>query len=89
MDKAQIEGDSLSLENAQAIDLYFGQFMPPGSKKPKRESIPGNLTPVHTAEMDRTSIRVSDVGKDVSVFFSEDYETEVGADNLFALEYRP
>ncbi|MBM4287121.1 MAG: hypothetical protein FJ135_03040 [Deltaproteobacteria bacterium] len=87
METAQIEGDRLSLENAQAIDLYFGQFMPPGSKRPKRESIPGNLTPVKTAEMDRTSIRVSEVGKDISVFFSEDYETEVGADNLFALEY--
>jgi type III restriction enzyme len=87
METEQIEGDRLSLENAQAIDLYFGQFMPPGSKKPKRESIPGNLTPVKTAEMDRTSIRVSDVGKEVTVFLSEDYETEVGADNLFALEY--
>jgi len=87
MEAAGIMGDRLSLENAQAIDLYFGQFIGPGKQKPKRESIPGNLTPVKTAEMDRTSLRVSEVGKDVSVFLSEDYETEVGADNLFALEY--
>jgi type III restriction enzyme len=87
MDVAKIEGDRLSLENAQAIDLYFGYFMPSGRMKPKRESIPGNLTPVKTEEMDRTSIRVSEVEKDVAVFLSEDYENEVGEDNLFALEY--
>jgi type III restriction enzyme len=87
MDTGQIEGDRLSWENAQVIDLYFGQFMPSGKKKPKRESIPGNLTPVKTELMDRTSIRVSEVDKDVTIFLSEDYENEVGEDNLFSLEY--
>ncbi len=87
MADTRIEGDQLSLENAQAIDLYFGYFMPAGSKKPRRESIPGNLTPVRTEKMDRTSIRVSEVDKDVTIFLSEDYENEVGEDNLFALEY--
>lgn len=87
METAKIEGDRLSEENAQTIDLYFGQFMPGGRKKPKRESIPGNLTPVKTEEMDRSSIRVSEVDKDATVFLSEDYETELGDDNLFALEH--
>ena len=41
--------------HAQAIDLYFGYFMPSGRMKPKRESIPGNLTPVKTELMDRTT----------------------------------
>jgi type III restriction enzyme len=87
MDVARVEGDRLSWENAQSIDLYFGYFMPSGRKKPKRESIPGNLTPVKTEGMDRTSIRISEVDKDVTIFLSEDYEKEVGEDNLFALEY--
>jgi len=87
MDAAHLEGDRLSLENAQAIDLYFGRFMPPGKKKPRRESTPGTLTPVKTEDMDRTGIRVSEVEKDVTVFLSEDYENEIGKDNLFALKY--
>lgn len=87
MQISNIEGDRLSEENAQAIDLYFGQFMPSGRKRPKRESIPGNLTPVKTENMDRSSIRVSEVDKDVTVFLSEDYESELGEDNLFSLEH--
>jgi len=87
MQMAKIEGDRLSEENAQAIDLYFGHFMPAGNKRPKRESIPGNLTPAKTEGMDRSSIRVSDVDKDVTLFLSEDYEDEVGEHNLFALNY--
>ena len=84
---SNIEGERLSEENAQAIDLYFGQFMPSGRKKPRRESIPGNLTPIKTEYMDRSSIRVSEVEKDVTIFLSEDYENEVGEDNLFAIEH--
>lgn len=87
MEKEKIAGDRLSEENAQIIDLYFGQFMPGGRKKLKRGSIPGNLIPLKTEAMDRSSIRVSEVDKDVTVFLSEDYETELGEDNLFALEY--
>lgn len=87
METSKIEGDRLSEENAQAIDLHFGQFMPGGRKRPKRESIPGNLTPVRTEDMDRSSIRVSEVDKDVTVFLSEDFETEIGEENLFALEH--
>jgi type III restriction enzyme len=87
MDVSKIEGDRLSLENAQTIDLYFGQFMPAGKQKPKRESIPGNLTPVKTEDMARTSIRVSEIGEVVTIFLSEDFESEVGEDNLFALNY--
>ncbi|MBV5328985.1 MAG: DEAD/DEAH box helicase family protein [Chlorobium sp.] len=82
-----LEGDRLSEENAQIIDLYFGQYMTGGRKKNKRGSIPGNLTPVRTEGMDRSSIRVSEVDKDTTVFLSEDYESELGEDNLFALEH--
>lgn len=87
METSKIDGERLSEENARAIDLYFGQFMPGGKKKPKRESIPGNLTPVKTEEMDKSSIRLSEVEKDVVIFLSEDYETEVGEDNLFVLQH--
>lgn len=57
MEKEKIAGDRLSEENAQIIDLYFGQFMPGGRKKLKRGSIPGNLIPVKTEDMDRSSNR--------------------------------
>jgi type III restriction enzyme len=87
MKSSMLEGDRLSEENAQIIDLYFSHYMPGGRKKPKRESIPGNLTPVKTEEMDRSSIRVSEVDKDVTIFLSEDYENELGEDNLFSLEH--
>jgi type III restriction enzyme len=82
-----LDGDRLSEENAQIIDLYFGQYMPAGRQRLKRESIPGNLTPVKTEEMDRSSIRVSEVDKDITLFLTEDYENELSEDNQFALTY--
>lgn len=87
MKEAGIEGNKLSEENAQTIDLYFSQFLPTGKKKPKRESIPGNLELVKTENMDRTSIRVSELDRDTIVFMSADYEDELSKENLFVLNY--
>ena len=87
MKEAGIEGDRLSEENAQTIDLYFSQFLPTGKKKPKRESVPGNLELVKTENMDRTSIRVSELDKDTIIFMSADYENELSKENLFVLNY--
>jgi len=87
MEQAGIKGDRLSEENAQIIDLYFSQFLGSGKKKPRRESKAGNLTLVRTKEMDKTSIRASELDKDAVVFISADYEEELGKANLFVLDY--
>jgi type III restriction enzyme len=87
MDQAGIKGDRLSEENAQIIDLYFSQFLGSGRKKPRRESKAGNLVLVKTQNMDKTSIRASELDKDAVVFISADYEEELGKANLFVLDY--
>jgi type III restriction enzyme len=84
---AGIKGDKLSEENAQIIDLYFSQFLQTGKKTPKRESVPGNLDLVRTQDMDKTSIRASELDKDTVVFMSADYDEELSKENLFVLEY--
>ena len=44
MKKEGIEGDRLSRENRQQIDLFFNQFLPKGKKKVIRENIEGAVT---------------------------------------------
>lgn len=63
-----LKGDRLSEENAQTIYLYFSQFLPIGEKRIKRKNDPGNLGLIKTQDMDRTSIRVSELDKDTIVF---------------------
>jgi type III restriction enzyme len=87
MNQVGIKGDRLSEENAQIIDLYFSQFLGSGKKKPRRESKAGNLVLIRTQEMDKTSIRASELDKDAVVFISADYEDELSKANLFVLDY--
>jgi len=87
MHGAKIEGDKLSEENRKQIDLYFSQFMPQGKKKRVFENIEGNVLPIDTFRMDRSGIRVSELERDRTAFLSEDYETEVGETNKFALDF--
>ena len=87
MEKAGITAERLSEENARLVDLYFSQYLPVGKKRPRKESRPGNLILRETSSMDRSSIRASELDRDAVVFFSEDYEGEMGKENLFVLEY--
>ncbi len=85
MDKAGIEGDRLSRENRQAIDLHFYQFLPKSRKKVIRENKQGRLIGVPTQAMQQSSTRAGSLDHDVAAFISEDYAGELGADNRFAL----
>ena len=87
LEKAGIAGEQLSEENARLVDLYFGQYLPVGKKRPRKESRPGNLIFRETSRMDRSSTRASELDRDAVVFISEDYEEELGKENLFVLEY--
>lgn len=87
MGQVGVSGDKLSKENTQAVDLYFSQFLTTGKKKPKRGSIAGELQLVRTAEMDKTSIRASELEKDAVLFMSDAYEEELSKENLFVLSY--
>jgi type III restriction enzyme len=85
MARAGIEGDRLSLENRQQIDLFFNQFLPKGKKKVIREHIEGEIEGIRTTEMQQASTRAGSLDHDTSVFISEDYENELDEQNLFIL----
>ena len=87
MNDAGIKGNRLSEENRKQIDNYFNQFLPRGTKKRVFENIEGDIIPVDTSQMDRSGIRVSELERDRTAFLSEDYETEVGEENQFILDY--
>ncbi len=87
METVDITGNRLSLENKKQIENYFNQFLPPGTKKRIFENIEGNLIPTATCDMDKHSLRLSELDKDATAFLSEDYETELSDDNKTVLEF--
>jgi type III restriction enzyme len=86
MARAGIEGDRLSLENRQQIDLFFNQFLPKGKKKVIRERIEGEIEGISTTDMQQSSVRAGSLDHDTSFFLSEDYENELNEQNLFILK---
>lgn len=86
MARAGIEGDRLSLENRQQIDLFFNRFLPRGKKKVVRERIEGEIEGISTTAMQQSSVRAGSLDRDTSVFISEDYENELSEQNLFILK---
>lgn len=87
MTEAGIEGNKLSEENTRQISIYFNQFLPRGKKKRVFENIEGDIIPLSTEEMDKVSIRLSELDRDVTAFLSEDYESELGENTKTTLEY--
>jgi type III restriction enzyme len=87
MEAVAITGNRLSLDNKKQIDIYFNQFLPPGSKKRVFENIEGDLTPRPTRDMDKHSLRLSELDKDATAFLSEDYEKELSDDNKTVLDF--
>jgi type III restriction enzyme len=87
METVDITGNRLSLENKKQIENYFNQFLPPGTKKRIFENIEGDLIPTATCDMDKHSLRLSELDKDATAFLSEDYETELSDDNKTVLEF--
>ena len=86
MQKAGIEGKRLSEDNKKQTELFFNQYLPRGTKKRLHVRIEGDLIPVRTAAMDNASARISDLDRYATVFASEDYERELGDDNLFVVQ---
>lgn len=86
MEKAGIEGRKLSEDNRKAIDLYFNQFLPRGSRKRIITQIEGDINPISTQNMDSSSIRSGEVMHHRSVFISEDYLNELNEENLFVIK---
>lgn len=86
MDREEMEGDRLSLENRQQIDLFFNQFLPKGKKKVVREHIEGEIEGIRTTQMQQSSVRAGSLDRDTAVFVSEDYENDLGEQNLFILK---
>ena len=86
MQMAPIEGDLLSRENRQQIDLYFYQFLPRGKKKVVRENKLGRVFGIPTLNMQHTSARAGGLDHDTTAFVSEDFENELSPENLFVLQ---
>ncbi len=86
MARAGIEGDRLSMENRQQIDLFFNQFLPKGKKKVIREHIEGEIEGISTTDIQQSSVRAGSLDHDTSVFMSEDHENELNEQNLFILK---
>jgi type III restriction enzyme len=69
MTEAGIEGNKLSEENTRQISIYFNQFLPRGNKKRVFENIEGDIIPLSTEEIDKVSIRLSELDRDVTAIF--------------------
>lgn len=85
--KAGIKGNKLSEENRQQINLYFNKYLPPSKQRRIFDNIEGNVEPIETSSMNNSSIRVSELDHDTTVFLSENYLEEVGEKNKMILDY--
>ena len=85
MEKGGIQGDRLSRDNRQQIELFFNQFLPKGRKKVIRENVEGAVEGISTKDIQQKSARSGGLDQEVSVFISEDYESELGEQNRFVL----
>jgi type III restriction enzyme len=86
MNKADIEGDRLSRDNRQQIDLFFNQFLPKGKSKVIRENIEGAVTGIRTTKIQQSTARSGGLSHEISLFISEDFERELDEQNLFILK---
>ncbi len=77
MEKAEIPDKGLTGENKKQIELFFNQFLPRGTKKRVFENIKGDLVPTDTQKLERSSVRIGELGRDATAFISEMYKEEV------------
>ncbi|MBA3030871.1 MAG: hypothetical protein FP814_04960 [Desulfobacterium sp.] len=87
MKASGISGGYLSDLNRKQIDIYFNQYLPRTKKKRVFENIEGDLQPVGTWDMDKTSIRLSELDRDAAAFLSEDLDSELNEQNKLILGY--
>jgi type III restriction enzyme len=87
MAEAGISGNQLSDENSRQISIYFNQYLPKSKKKRIFENIEGDILSVGTNEMEKVSVRLSELDRDATAFLSEDFESELGENTKTTLEY--
>ena len=87
MEKAGISKDGLADDNKKQIDLYFNQFLPKGSKIRIPINVTGNVFPINTKKIERSSLRVGELEQDSTAFISEDYQQEVDEKTKALLKY--
>lgn len=86
MQRAEIQGERLSMENKQEIEIFFYSYLPRGTSKVVRENVEGALKGIATSGMRLSTARAGSLEQDTSIFLSEDQETELGVDNAFVLK---
>lgn len=87
MERVKITGNQLSEENRQQIDLYFNQFLPRGKKQRVFVNILGDIVPISTTSLERSTVRLGELERDATVFVSEDFEAELDAKTKRVLRY--
>ncbi len=87
MEEAGIEKNGLADDNKKQIDLYFNQFLPKGTKIRIPVNIAGNITPISTQKIERSSIRVGELERDATALMSQDYEQEVDEKTKTLIKY--
>lgn len=87
METAQIDSNGLTTDNKKQIDLYFNQFLPKGKKVRIPVNVTGDLVPLSTKKIERSSTRVGDLERDSSAFISETYAQEVDEKTKSLIKY--
>jgi hypothetical protein len=86
-DKSKINGNKLSEENKQQINLFFNQYLPSGKQRRVFDNIEGDIIPINTCNMNNVSLRASELDHEASVFLGEKYLEEIGEKNKMVLDY--
>jgi len=87
MEKTEIPHDGLTDENRKQIELYFNQFLPRGKKKRVFVNVTGDLTPLSTVSLERSSLRIGELERDSTAFISESYEEELDDRSKLLIKY--
>lgn len=85
--KAGIKGNKLSEENRQQISLYFNKYLPPSKQRRIFINLKGDVLPQETISMNNSSLRISELDHEATVFLSENYLEEIGDKNKMILKY--
>ncbi len=80
-----MEGDRLSRENKQAIELYFNQFLPRGKKRVIRENKRGRVLGLATQDIPQSTARAGGVDNEIAVFVSDNHAAELSPENRFVM----
>ena len=86
MDRAGIEGNQLSKENRNKINLFFNSYLPQGKKKVVRQNIEGDLFGISTTNMPNSTVSAGGLDNYISLFVSEEYRGELKNEDTATIE---